>query len=104
MQAFLQRIGCHTIFRGHEKVEEGFREVYADEGVSLFTVFSSGGHDNNDLPEDSSYRNVTPMAATVKFKGGKAEVVPFLIDYRMFNDPDRNRFYQSAPEIEHAAG
>ncbi len=101
-QAFLQRIGCHTIFRGHEKVEEGFVQVYGDEGVSLFTVFSSGGFDNSDLPEDSSYRSVVPMAVTIKYSGGRAEIAPFAIDYRSFNDPARNKFYQTAPEIAHA--
>jgi hypothetical protein len=98
-QAFLQRIGCHTIFRGHEKVEEGFRETYADESISLFTVFSSGGATNDDLPEDSSYRSVEPMAATLVFENGKGEVTPFLIDYESFNDPARNRFYQAAPSL-----
>ncbi|HEY6078798.1 MAG TPA: metallophosphoesterase family protein [Polyangiaceae bacterium] len=101
-QAFLQRLGCHTIFRGHEKVEEGFRQTYADDGVSLFTIFSSGGATNDDLPVDSSYRSVEPMAATLRFKDGKGEVTPFLIDYESFNNPARNKFYQTAPEIAHA--
>jgi len=102
-QAFLNRIGCHTIFRGHEKVEEGFRETYADDAISLFTVFSSGGATNDDLPEDSSYRSVEPMAATLRFQDGTGEVTPFLIDYESFNDPARNRFYQTAPGIAHSA-
>jgi len=101
-QAFLQRIGCHTIFRGHEKVDEGFRQHYAEDAFSLFTIFSSGGATNDDLPADSSYRSVTPMAATLRFKDGKGEVTPFPIDYESFNDPARNKFYQSAPEIAHA--
>lgn len=107
-QAFLQKIGCHTIFRGHEKVEEGFRETYGDDAVSLFTVFSSGGKTNDDLPEDSSYRSVEPMAATLRFKDGKGEVTPFVIDYESFNDPARNRFYQATsgvlPGFEAIAG
>lgn len=98
-QAFLQKIGCHTIFRGHEKVEEGFREIYADAAISLFTVFSSGGSTNDDLPLDSSYRSVEPKAATLRFKNGKGEVSPFLIDYEAFNDPARNRFYQTASSL-----
>jgi hypothetical protein len=101
-QAFLQRLGCHTIFRGHEKVDEGFREEYAEDAISLFTIFSSGGKTNDDLPADSSYRSVTPMAATLRFKDGVSEVTPFAIDYESFNDPARNKFYQSAPEIAHA--
>jgi hypothetical protein len=102
-QAFLQRIGCHTIFRGHEKVEEGFRVVYDQPQLTLFTVFSSGGMDNHDLPLDSSYRSVVPMAATLRYKDGKSEVTPLYIDYKSFNDPARNKFYQTAPEIAHQA-
>jgi hypothetical protein len=102
-QAFLQRIGCHTIFRGHEKVDEGFRQTYAEDAFSLFTIFSSGGRTNDDLPAESSYRSVEPMAATLRFKDGKGEVTPFAIDYESFNDPARNKFYQSAPEIVHSA-
>jgi hypothetical protein len=101
-QAFLQKLGCHTIFRGHEKVDEGFRQSYAEDAISLFTVFSSGGATNDDLPTDSSYRSVTPMAATLRFKDGQGEVTPFAIDYESFNDPARNKFYQSAPEIAHS--
>jgi hypothetical protein len=101
-QAFLQRLGCHTIFRGHEKVEEGFRQSYADDGATLFTIFSSGGATNDDLPTDSSYRTVEPMAASLRFKDGKGEVTPFVIDYESFNDPARNKFYQTPPEIAHA--
>jgi Calcineurin-like phosphoesterase len=102
-QAFLQKLGCHTIFRGHEKVDEGFRHMYADQPFSLFTIFSSGGKTNDDLPAESSYRSVEPMAATLRFKDGKSEVTPFVIDYESFNDPARNKFYQSAPEIQHSA-
>jgi hypothetical protein len=102
-QAFLQRIGCHTLFRGHEKVDEGFRQTYAEDAFSLFTIFSSGGKTNDDLPPDSSYRSVEPMAATLRFKDGKGEVTPFVIDYESFNDPARNKFYQSAPEIAHSS-
>lgn len=98
-QAFLQRMGCQTIFRGHEKVEEGFRHTYENDAVSLFTIFSSGGVDNNDLPEDSSYRSVTPMAAVLRYRDGKSEVSPFLIDYRSFNDASRNGFYQDVDAL-----
>ena len=102
-QSFMQRLGCHTLFRGHEKVDEGFRQIYKEDALSLFTVFSSGGKTNDDLPVDSSYRSVEPMAATLRFKDGKGEVTPFVIDYESFNDPARNKFYQSAPEIQHSA-
>ncbi len=32
--AFLQRIGCHTLVRGHEKVDEGFKRIYDDGHVA----------------------------------------------------------------------
>lgn len=92
-QAFLQRLGCHTMFRGHEKVLEGFRQDDVGGAVSLFTVFSSGGAENHDLPLESSYRAVTPMAVSLRYRDGKGEVCPFIIDYKSFNEASRNRFY-----------
>jgi hypothetical protein len=103
-QAFLQRLGCNTLVRGHEKVDEGFRRVYDDPNQLLITLFSSGGYDNKDLPADSSYRSVTPMAMTVKFKDGKSQIIPWKIDYKAYNAPERNKFYQSMPEIAHQQG
>jgi hypothetical protein len=103
-QAFLQRIGCHTLIRGHEKVDEGFRRVYDDANQLLVTLFSAGGSDNKDLPPDSSYRSVTPMAMTLKWKDGKSEIIPWKIDYALYNAPERNRFYQTRPEIEYRPG
>jgi hypothetical protein len=103
-QAFLHRIGCNTLIRGHEKVDEGFRRVYDDDNQLLITLFSAGGSDNGDLPADSSYRSVTPMALTVKWKDGRSEISPFRIDYQRYNSPEANKFYQSRPEIEHRQG
>ena len=60
-EAFMQRLGCTMMVRGHEKVDSGFKPVYSDQ-TSLISLFSAGGVDNEDLPEDSSYRTVTPMA------------------------------------------
>ncbi len=100
-QAFLQRIGCHTLVRGHEKVEEGFRRAYDDENQLLITLFSAGGKTNDDLPADSSYRDVIPRAMTIRFKDGQSEITPFTIDYERYNDPSKNRFFQAPPEIEH---
>ncbi len=100
-QAFLQRLGCHTLIRGHEKVSEGFRRNHDDENQLLITLFSAGGANNHDLPTDSSYRSVTPMAMTLRFKDGASEIVPWVIDYEAFNDPNRNAFFRSKPEIEH---
>ena len=48
--------------------------------------------------------SVTPMAATIRLEGGTAQVTPWLIDYKRFNDPKRNRFFASPPEIEHKVG
>ena len=101
--AFLQWLGCHTLVRGHEKVEEGFRKAYDDEEQLVITVFSAGGHDNDDLPADSGYRSVTPMAMTLRFKDGKSKITPWRIDYHAYNDPERNAFFQTAPEIAHKA-
>jgi hypothetical protein len=103
-QAFLQRVGCHTLVRGHEKVDEGFRRVYDDANQLLITLFSAGGSDNKDLPPDSSYRSVTPMAMTVKYKDGKSEIIPWKIDYARYNLAGTNKFFESRPEIEHMPG
>jgi hypothetical protein len=59
---------------------------------------------NFDLPPESSYRTVSPMAATIRLENGTAQVTPWLIDYKRFNDPKRNRFFASPPEIEHKIG
>ncbi|MCP4679249.1 MAG: serine/threonine protein phosphatase [Deltaproteobacteria bacterium] len=101
--AFLQKIGCHTIVRGHEKVNDGFARTYDDENIVLITLFSAGGRDNDDLPPRSGYRRVTPMAMTMKIKDGEVEISPWKIDYELYNNPDRNRFFQVAPSIEHIA-
>ncbi|MEJ7600238.1 MAG: metallophosphoesterase [Kofleriaceae bacterium] len=102
-EAFMQKIGCTMMVRGHEKIDAGFKAIYSDQ-TSLLSLFSAGGADNDDLPPDSSYRTVTPMAATIRLEGGTAQVTPWLIDYKRFNDPKRNRFFASPPEIEHKVG
>jgi hypothetical protein len=101
---FMARLGCTMMVRGHEKIDEGFREVYPGNPILLFNLFSAGGADNDDLPESSSYRTVTPMALTVHVEDGVARVVPWAIDYKRYNDPQRNRFYAREPEIEHKVG
>ena len=104
-EAFMRRIGCSMMVRGHEKIDAGFKPMYGNgDGASLINLFSAGGADNEDLPQDSSYRTVTPMAATIRLENGTAQVTPWLIDYKRFNDPRRNRFFASPPEIEHKAG
>jgi len=98
--AFLQRIGCHTLVRGHEKVNDGFVRNYDDENITLCTLFSAGG-DNNDLPPDSSYRTVTPKALTIHIGPDGIRMEPFEIDYRTYNDPEYNAFFAAPMEIEH---
>lgn len=102
-QAFLQRIGAHTLVRGHEKIDEGFRRVYDDESQLLMTVFSAGGATNDDLPADSTYRSVTPKALLIRFKNGESKITPLEIDYERYNDPSKNRFFEAPPEIQHRA-
>ena len=102
-EAFMARFGCSMLVRGHEKVDAGFKTMYGDV-ASLLSLFSAGGAENFDLPIDSSYRSVTPMAMTIRLENGTAQVTPWLIDYQRFNDPKRNRFFASAPEIEHKVG
>ncbi len=98
--AFMQRIGCHTLVRGHEKVNEGFTRNFDDENITFCTLFSAGG-DNDDLPANSSYRTVTPKALTIRVDPSGIKLLPFAIDYRTFNDPSFNAFFARPMEIEH---
>jgi hypothetical protein len=103
-RAFMQRIGTRTMVRGHEKVLSGFATTYEDDDhARVLTLFSSGGQDNNDLPKESTYREVTPMAMTITWADGKAQVTPWAPDWRSYNDPERNAFFKVAPELEHRA-
>jgi hypothetical protein len=97
--SFLRRIGCDALIRGHEKVNDGFHRVYDDENMLLVTLFSSGGADNDDLPANSSYRQVTPMALTVIHKDGQSTLTPWPIEYKKYNAPEHNAFFQSPPEL-----
>jgi uncharacterized tellurite resistance protein B-like protein len=100
-EAFMTRFGATMMVRGHEKIDEGFRDVYPGNPITLINVFSAGGADNGDLPMDSSYRTVTPMACTIRLENGVAQVTPWAINYQRFNEPSRNRFFASEPEIAH---
>jgi hypothetical protein len=102
--AFLNRIGCHTIIRGHEKVLSGFLRNYNDESLQLMTLFSCGGIDNEDLPKNSGFRKVTPMALTMIIRDGEISVSPWAIEYRAYNDPAYNAFFKEPPAIEHVSG
>ena len=83
------------------QVDAGFERVYDDPAASLVTVFSSGGAENNDLPEGSSYRGVTPKALLVTHQDGVTDMAPFDLDWRSYNDPAHNAFFKNPMEIEH---
>ena len=41
------------------------------------------------------------MALTIEIdEGGASKVIPWPIDYRHYNDPKRNAFFASAPELQ----
>jgi uncharacterized tellurite resistance protein B-like protein len=93
-KSFMARLGCTTLIRGHERVTEGFRKVIEDREAVLLTLFSAGGKNNNDLPASSNYREVTPMALTIRYKDGISQLTPFVIDYERYNDPQYNSFFK----------
>jgi hypothetical protein len=98
---FMELLGLDILVRGHEKIEAGFKAVYPPGGPQLLNLFSAGGDTNDDLPPDSSYRDVMPMALTMRIGKGTTQVTPWRIDYERWNDPELNRFFASPPEIEH---
>jgi hypothetical protein len=103
-RAFMQRVGAHTMVRGHEKVLSGFVPSYDDDDhARLFTLFSAGGRENADLPPTSTYREVTPMALTITGDGsgvaGNVKIAPWAPDWASYNDPERNAFFKVAAQI-----
>ena len=82
------------MIRGHERVVEGFRTIYDDPDATLLSLFSAGGATNDDLPASSNYREVTPMALTIRHKDGISQLTPFVIDYERYNDPKYNAFFR----------
>lgn len=100
-RSFMQRIGCTTMIRGHERVVEGFKTIYDEPDAKLLSLFSAGGKNNNDLPAKSNYREVTPMALTITYEDGVLQVTPFVIEYERYNDPQYNSFFKNrlAPTI-----
>ncbi|WP_437952007.1 metallophosphoesterase family protein [Sorangium sp. So ce296] len=100
-KSFMQKLGCTTLIRGHERIQEGFRVVYDDPDGVLLTLFSAGGRTNDDLPLTSNYREVTPMALTIRYKGGVSQLTPFVIEYERYNDPKYNAFFrEQLPSLE----
>lgn len=101
-RSFLQRLGCHTLIRGHEHLPLGFNKVFEDEHLLAMTVFSSGGPRNADLPIDADLRGTTPKALTLTNKGDRDEATTvglLSIDYQRYNEPEHNRFYAVPPEF-----
>ena len=99
LKSFLGKLGLRTLIRGHERVVEGFKTVYDDPEATLISLFSAGGRTNDDLPFASNYREVSPMALTIRHEKGVSELTPFLIDYARYNDPELNAFFKDAITI-----
>lgn len=99
-RAFMSKLGCNLLVRGHEKINAGFKSVYRDDDIRLLTVFSAGGIDNDDIPADSNYRDVRPMALTIKRTAGEITATPWAIDYGRYQSPELNAFKERAPEID----
>ena len=97
---FMSQIGCAVLCRGHEKVNAGFRDMYPKDDLRLLTVFSAGGVANDDIPEDSNYRDVRPMALTIAHKDGETTITPWAIDYRSYQNPDLNAFFRAEADAE----
>jgi hypothetical protein len=93
-RAFMQKIDCDTLIRGHEQVDAGFKTVFDIGDAKLHTLFSVGGRDNTDLPEDSRYRNARPMALTVRVRDGEQIATPWPIAYKDFTNSTHNGLYR----------
>ncbi|MBX3160836.1 MAG: metallophosphoesterase [Deltaproteobacteria bacterium] len=102
--AFMERTGLHTLVRGHEKIDRGFDAFYSLGEHTLVNLFSSGGADNDDLPFDSSYRRVTPMALSVQAGPGHVIATPWQLHYRAFNYAPHNGLYRRQPVLEYRYG
>ncbi|MBZ0232368.1 MAG: metallophosphoesterase [Deltaproteobacteria bacterium] len=103
-RAFMERVGMHTMIRGHEKIDRGFDVVYDLGDRLLLNLFSAGGWDNNDLPIDASYRSVTPMALTIHHRPEESRAVPWPIHYQPFNYDVHNGLHRAAPLLEFRYG
>jgi hypothetical protein len=94
-RSFMARVGLDTVIRGHEQVDAGFATTYDLGRHRLHTLFSAGGRENNDLPEQSRYRDVTPMALSIRWDNGVATGRPWPIAYPAFCHPQHNGLYRT---------
>ncbi len=93
-RAFMEKTGFTTMIRGHEKIDAGFELTYDLGDLMLINLFSAGGWDNRDLPLDSSYRKVTPMALTLRHGYGAPLAIPWPLHYQPFNFDTHNGFHR----------
>jgi len=98
--AFMDRLKLNTMIRGHEQINQGFHVVYKMGEQQLLTLFSAGGKDNSDLPAESSYRGVTPMALTIEVGNDAPTATPWPLQYQPFNYPPHNGLYRPHPLLE----
>jgi hypothetical protein len=103
-KAFMQRTGMHSMIRGHEMIERGFEVFFDLSDHMLLTLFSSGGADNTDLPIDSSYRTVTPMALSMQAVQGQISATPWPLNYQPFNYEPHNGLYRPQRVLEYRYG
>lgn len=103
-KAFMEKANLHSMIRGHEKIDRGF-EISMDLGEHmLLNLFSSGGADNADLPIDSSYRTVTPMALSMQTMSGRLTATPWPLKYGPFNHEPHNGLYRHQPVLQYRYG
>jgi len=93
-ERFMARVGCSMMIRGHERVVEGLRRLHGD---TLLSLFSAGGATNDDLPRTSNYREVVPMALSIRHRDGASRVSPFPLAYERYNEPANNGFLRPRP-------
>ncbi len=103
-KAFMERTGLHSLIRGHEKIDRGFDVVYDLGEHVLLSLFSSGGAENADLPLDSSYREVTPVALSMLAGGGQLTATPWPLRYQPFNYEPHNGLYRRQPVLDYRYG
>jgi hypothetical protein len=93
-RSFMERVGAHTLIRGHEQVDRGFQTFFDLGTHRLHTLFSAGGCDNGDLPAESRYRSVSPLGLTVRSGSGPLHAVPWPLKYQPFTSATHNGLYR----------